>query len=399
MRRLLPRSSGFVLSLSLLVLLLGLCPQTSAAQTPTFDSESPLATLQETKLNTEQQRIDVATAWIRARAQTEMSHNTYREGVRYFREQAPGFYGNFFGDPFYATYDVQYLTLAWERQFAEPDIEPASSPRNSTWFFCGPLSYDPAFGGVCQGIQFAASDFFFLPSGPAFTDRLSPKIASATNTADHLRPTDRASSRALSGLERDRPRPVKEAQPEDNRPVTSAALPSPTTTDDPMTLKIPSEIKTLSDQDIASLTQSLREGLSDQEKVALLRQFGQSDSRYQGLRASGPQSQASMNRALAPRIELLRRASQGRLFNQRAEVDRNVRSALGSVDAEELRKRIRKQIEGRGGNRDFSGTRPTIDRPVQTDDKSDALSSSSSSDRSSSGQKNSGDREEKVDPQ
>ena len=48
------------------------------------------------------------------------------------------------GDPFYATYDVDYQRLVRERQLAAPDINPLNSFWSSTWFFCNPLSYDPA---------------------------------------------------------------------------------------------------------------------------------------------------------------------------------------------------------------------------------------------------------------
>lgn len=104
------------------------------------------------------------TQLLKARADTKISHSTYRDGVQYFKKHHPQFYGNFFGDPFYATYDVQYARLVRARQHAELQINPRNSYRDRTSFFCHPLSYDPAFEGTCSGFTFAASDFFFLPS-------------------------------------------------------------------------------------------------------------------------------------------------------------------------------------------------------------------------------------------
>jgi hypothetical protein len=149
---------------------MGVSLQGATAQTPTFDLEQPTASLQRALLVAEDdsQLVDLATALMEARADTKISYEEYRSGVRLFQEHHPGFYGNFLGDPFYATYDVRYQTLAWERQMAEPDINPVNSFRTSDWFFCHPLGYDPAFNGQCRGFTFAVSDFFFLPAGPAF---------------------------------------------------------------------------------------------------------------------------------------------------------------------------------------------------------------------------------------
>jgi hypothetical protein len=92
----------------------------------------------------DQQRVRLATKLLKARADTEISHDAYRKDILYFQNHYPGFYGNFFGDPLYATYDVDYQRLVRERQLAAPEINPLSSFWSSTRFFCNPLSYDPA---------------------------------------------------------------------------------------------------------------------------------------------------------------------------------------------------------------------------------------------------------------
>lgn len=142
----------------------------AAAQQPAFDADRPVETLEQAvpSAASDARLVTLATALQKARADTEISYKEYRSGVRLFQQHHPGFYGNFFGDPFYATYDARYQTLAWDRQLAEPDINPVNSFRTSDWFFCHPLGYDPAFNGQCRGFTFAVSDFFFLPAGPAF---------------------------------------------------------------------------------------------------------------------------------------------------------------------------------------------------------------------------------------
>lgn len=170
------------LVLGLLLMVLGGEGQTAAAQQPAFDSDQPIQSLEQAAVNvdSDSKLVTLATALQKARADTEISHQEYRDGVRVFRQHHPGFYGNFFGDPFYATYDARYVRLTWERQLAEPDINPQNSFRSNSWFFCAPSSYDPAFNGRCLGFAFSASDFFFLPSGPAFGHR---KLASRQDRA------------------------------------------------------------------------------------------------------------------------------------------------------------------------------------------------------------------------
>lgn len=156
-----------LLSLILTVLLVavsGTC-QTATAQQPALDLSAPVTSLEEAvrAAKSDSALVDLAVAFQTARADTEISFGEYRKGVHLFRTHHPGFYGNFFGDPLYATYDREYQDLTWERQLAEPDINPANSIRNDTWFFCLPSTYDPAFNGECRGLTFAASNFSQLP--------------------------------------------------------------------------------------------------------------------------------------------------------------------------------------------------------------------------------------------
>ena len=109
-----------------------------------------------------------ATRLLKERADTEISQSAYRDRLNNFRTEHPDFYGNFFGDPFYATYDLRYTRLAELRQRINTFINPQNSIRNTAGFYCNPLTYDPAFNGRCRGFTFAASDFFLLPSGPGF---------------------------------------------------------------------------------------------------------------------------------------------------------------------------------------------------------------------------------------
>lgn len=158
-----------ILGLSLALLFATAAPtgQTASAQkaeTPGFDVNAPITSLRTADLSTEQKRVELATRLLEARADTEISHATYKDGVQFFKNLYPEFYGNFFGDPFYATYDVQYIRLVRARQHAELDVNPRNSFWDPTSFLCNPFSYDPAFDGQCSGgFTFAASDFFFVP--------------------------------------------------------------------------------------------------------------------------------------------------------------------------------------------------------------------------------------------
>jgi hypothetical protein len=117
---------------------------------------------------------DLATTLLEARAETEISYSAYRKAVGAFRKHHPTFYGNFFGGPICASYDGRYERLAWKRRVIETEINPRASIQNRTPFLCDPLSYDPAFSGVCNGFRFAASDFFRLPSFLALQQTEAP---------------------------------------------------------------------------------------------------------------------------------------------------------------------------------------------------------------------------------
>lgn len=158
------------LVLGLLLVALAAEPHPATAQQSTFNPDQPVQSLEQAVVNAESDSklVALATALQKARADTKISHQEYRDGVQVFRQHHPGFYGNFFGDPFYATYDARYMRLALERQLAEPDINPQNSFKTNDWFFCAPFTYDPAFGGRCRGFTFAVADFFILPFGPAF---------------------------------------------------------------------------------------------------------------------------------------------------------------------------------------------------------------------------------------
>ena len=172
------RSFLSILSLSLVLLLAAATPlgQTASAQeseTSAFDVDKPMISLREADLSTEQQRVHVATQLLKARANTKIGYSTYRDGVQYFKEHHPQFYGNFFGDPFYATFDVNYLQMARHRSLAS--IEAAPLTGLPGLFACNPVSYDPAFGGDCEGLQDVSSAFFILPFGIS-PDRISPYL-------------------------------------------------------------------------------------------------------------------------------------------------------------------------------------------------------------------------------
>ncbi|MFB6230420.1 MAG: hypothetical protein ABEL04_04615 [Salinibacter sp.] len=171
------RQSPFVLALALLLTTMGASLQGATAQTPTFDVEQPTASLQRALLVAEEdsQLVDLATALMEARADTEISQSTYKEGVRYFRTFHPQFYGNFFGHPYYATYDSEYVYMSRLRSLAGTEIDPRSGV--SGLFSCHPRWYDPAFGGRCE-YQFAAFQFLFLPGGSV------PLLASAPSIRD-----------------------------------------------------------------------------------------------------------------------------------------------------------------------------------------------------------------------
>ena len=123
--------------------------------------------------------VERATRLLTARADGDISHAAYRDRIYRFKQEHPAFYGNFFGDPFYATYDLQYTRLAELRRRINIFVNPQNGIWNTAGFFCNPMSYDPNFGGVCQGFSFSPGDFFFSPFSPLHANRGGLFYASA----------------------------------------------------------------------------------------------------------------------------------------------------------------------------------------------------------------------------
>jgi hypothetical protein len=213
-----------------------LLPADGVAQDDAFAPEAPLQSLRQASPSSDADLVALATDLLRARAQFEIGFYDYKKGVRFFRTHHPAFYGSFFGDPSYAPSGARYARLARARQFARPAISALNSIWDDTWFFCSPLAYDPALGGSCEGLRFAAADFFFLPGGPAFTGgRTSYPDAQAFAFTYHDAPD--ASRLALhedAGADRRRTRDanrrttpaVDRVEPSDLQPI---AGPAPTT--------------------------------------------------------------------------------------------------------------------------------------------------------------------------
>ncbi|MFB6230421.1 MAG: hypothetical protein ABEL04_04620 [Salinibacter sp.] len=157
------RLSTLGLALAVLIVATGASPRTATAQATAFDADKPIQSLRQTAVTAESDSrlADLATALMKARADTKIGHSTYQKGVQYFKLNHPEFYGNFFGNPFYATYDADYFRMARLRYLASLEVNPFQSSL-ANMFFCDPLSYDPAFGGTCQGFRYV-SEFFLVP--------------------------------------------------------------------------------------------------------------------------------------------------------------------------------------------------------------------------------------------
>ncbi|MFB6272013.1 MAG: hypothetical protein ABEL51_03860 [Salinibacter sp.] len=159
------RSSPITLVLGLLLAAGVGTIQTASAQQPSFTLDQPAQSFKQAAVSAESdsQLVGLATALMKARADTKISYSTYQKGVRVLKNTHPGFYGNFFGDPFYATYDSDYFNMVRYRRIAGRKVNPFSGL--SGMFSCNPLGYDPAFNGRCRGFEFALRDFFLLPTG------------------------------------------------------------------------------------------------------------------------------------------------------------------------------------------------------------------------------------------
>ena len=301
-------------ALTLLVLTAGGLLPTATAQTPSFNPDAPLSSLRAAHLDTDQQRLQLATQLLDARAHTEISHAEYRDGVRFFRANHPTFYGNFFGDPFYATYDARYAKLVRARQRAETDVNPANSFWSPTSFYCAPVSYDPAFGGTCTGIAFAQSNFFWVPSfllprfTPSFVESAFPLWFSTAHgynralgdyrpqSANHVSrlPIGRSHSAPDAPHVDDLPtqlasinltaRPNAETPLEDHRPAETIQPP----THAPRQVQLPDDLHTTIQETAASLRQTEleirlrreireeyggRQALSPRERIRLTRRL------------------------------------------------------------------------------------------------------------------------------
>lgn len=178
MRRLVSSSGPPILALAIGLFLATAClsSQFARAQQPSFDVEDPLPSLKRALVHTtaDSQLVEVATVLLKAREDMEISYSTFRKGIWEFRTRHPDFYGNFFGDPSYATYDVDYFKMDRLRYLAALEVDPFGGLAGM--FACNPLWYDPAFGGLCRGFSFAIADFFAWPD---LSDRRrSPLLAS-----------------------------------------------------------------------------------------------------------------------------------------------------------------------------------------------------------------------------
>lgn len=193
MRWLKAQRAVFGFSLALLLAIGGPFGQTATAQeakTPKLDVDAPVASLLQASPDTDAQLANLATSLLKARANTEISHSTYQEGVRYFRLNHPQFYGNFFGHPYYATYDVHYLQMARYRSLASTEADPLTGLPGL--FSCNPVWYDPAFGGTCEGFKYASSEFLILPSGFSPSRPASSRCSQTVAEGFCMQPVDLA---------------------------------------------------------------------------------------------------------------------------------------------------------------------------------------------------------------
>ena len=143
-----------------------------------IDPDAPLRSLRRATPDSQDDLVSLAKRLQEARADTEISYGEYREGVHFFRTNYPSFYGNYFGDPFYATYDVQYHATARDAWRVGLDVDPHRGFRDMTAFLCAPHGYDPAFG--CRSWVYRPSEFFFLPDVFAFSGRLGTRYLSGS---------------------------------------------------------------------------------------------------------------------------------------------------------------------------------------------------------------------------
>jgi len=330
-----------------------------------------------------------ATRLLKERADTEISQSAYRDRLNNFRTEHPDFYGNFFGDPFYATYDLRYTRLAELRQRINTFINPQNSIRNTAGFYCNPLTYDPAFNGRCRGFTFAASDFFLLPSGPGFGQQDLPSAQGhdrilTTRRDIGLRPrsVDPGPRQSDTSRTPDTPRPTPD-HPEAERASANAQVTK--TLSSARAARARSSDRSAPQIDVPDdVHDSMREVASSlEQKETILRIRREIGRRSERGRLS-VRERARVARRIAEangRDELTRSIS--RIQDMRA--DQADHRLPERRDRNELRRRIRRTADDRA---EESGSSRSAQRR-----STDPASSSSSRERSRSSENSSGDRQ------
>jgi len=270
---LLSRLSTLSLTLAVLVVATGASPRTATAQAPAFDADKPILSLRQTAVTAESDSrlAELATALMKARADTKIRHSTYQEGVQYFKLNHPEFYGNFFGDPFYATYDANYFRMARLRYLASLEVNPFQ-PSLSNMFFCNPLAFDPAFRGKCRGFRYV-SEFFLVPPRyradyrsrghrGLFASLFPLESVGGTAVQESRRVTDRSTGESRRGPDSElRRRPDTLRTP--SNPSGDGTGPDPSSDPEPIEVdrpspqvQLPSDLRTVMREKVSSLAQS-----------------------------------------------------------------------------------------------------------------------------------------------
>jgi hypothetical protein len=105
--------------------------------------------------------VRAATRLLERRARGEITFRAYQSGVETFRQNHPGFYGAFFGDPFH--YRTENIDLVQQRQFVNLELFPWSRFSDDLAFRCPSYAFDPylaryARSFSCRGFQFPISE-------------------------------------------------------------------------------------------------------------------------------------------------------------------------------------------------------------------------------------------------
>lgn len=192
-------------------------PDATRAQAPTGELDAVLEAMRAQEGDvSDDVLVRRATELLTLRANTKISFKSYARGVRYFKENHPAFYGAFFGDPFFAEYDVRYFDLVDRRRTINVDVNPTNSIFNSSWLFCHPYGYDPAFNGTCRGFAYPADEFFLLPTWIAFAgDSGHEELASVPR---YLRDANRINGNAQGPVVQNPPSAVASTAPSRDTP-------------------------------------------------------------------------------------------------------------------------------------------------------------------------------------